>query len=146
MRPSDIIYSKAQIEDFILPNLFTLREGVWAGEIEETDHYNHGAPYTATFVLAAEVAAEVDARLCKVPSKISTMLIKVYTIGYTVGEHAKQTNQDEEWLDRERRWAIRYISGNRRKLSDYSVWKAGYKRDQSHRRICDLPRVCQGTS
>jgi hypothetical protein len=72
LAPRDITFSREQMENFLLPNLYMLRQGEWPPEEVETGYSGidasaiqrkHGS--TAYFTIACGIAAELGARLNK---------------------------------------------------------------------------------
>lgn len=124
LKPSEVVYSKEQLEEFILPNIMSFREGVWPGELISDEDSFAGNPFLAPFVPAIEVAAEVDSRLAKLPLIAQIVIDDVYIKGYSELQIANRLHLDERDLASARRWGLKYICGNKRKLTDFATWKS----------------------
>jgi hypothetical protein len=138
--PREIIFSKKQLTEFILPELNNLREGCYPSEPDEYITYkgntqmvmkrssyqgNRGKKILpmAHFVAAAEIAAEVDSRLKEIPKW--WWVTSFYTDGFTLEEIAKFNKTTLEQIERELRRMVAYLAGWKRKRVDYNYWCRG---------------------
>jgi hypothetical protein len=133
-----IYFSKIQLEHFLLPELNNLRAGFYPSEPDEYVTYAKGVKvetkrsgyeksgrkstnHQAPFIAAAEIAAEIDARLSKCPQ--GWWVQSYYTDGFTFVEIAKFNHTTEEWARREIGRMVKYLVGWKRKQVDYEAWK-----------------------
>ena len=127
--PKDINFSREQMEGFILPHLYMLRQGDWPPECPDTGYtgidtaairrqHSGAAPYAR----ACEIAAEVGARLncCGKYARI------IYKLNCEEGNHPDKLAQEfnlhpddfNELWDK----LLHYISGWRRKRVTFKRW------------------------
>lgn len=131
LKPSEINFSREQMEGFILPNLYILRIGEYPPECAETGYtgidaaaiqHKHGN--TAYFTLACGIAAEVGARLnqCGRYSRI------IYVLNCETGGSQEKLAREFKLHPDEFNilWdkLLIYISGWRRKRISFGRWLA----------------------
>ena len=128
--PAEIIPTVYQLETFILPNLDDLRIGVWPTDSRETGYQDDGRSSNksskASFVDAAELAAEIDDRMSGVVDSIA--LVLHYTAEWPVEKIAANLHYNELDLWQEMRLMLKYVAGRNRKLQTYPQWKADKRR------------------
>jgi hypothetical protein len=124
--PSQIIYSKEQITDFILPNLIELKMGNFPCNLVTgytgSEYKTFKVVSRGNFVIAAEIAGEIEARIARVPK--GYVLIDKYT--YSMREEQLYKKYG---LDRWTFWPtlnifLQYIKGRKRKLLSFERWLA----------------------
>jgi len=134
-----IYFSKIQLQRFIFPELNDLRFGDYPPEPDEYITYvrggwiemkrsgyeksgrkltNHNAP----FIAAAEIAAEIDARLNMISLPQRYWVTENFTDGMEFWEIAKFYHVGEDQVRREIGRMIRYMVGWKRPLVDYETW------------------------
>ncbi len=140
--PNKVVYSRLQMILFLLPNLFELREGEYPSEPDEYycvlpqlgEVYRKRSNYEeprikkkksnkAPFIIAAEIAAEVDKRLSMTPC--GHWLIAHYTDGYGVDQIAATSRLSPTTIENEIKTTLKYVSGWKRKRLSFNDYKNG---------------------
>lgn len=119
--PGQIKFSKRQVQNFILPWLDLLREGEWPSRPSCYVGHDKRVRTQATFVVPAEVAAEMDERL-KLCGREGALLERCYTEGERIEDIAKSILRDEHWVERRIGSLLRFVSGWRRPRVTYQEW------------------------
>jgi hypothetical protein len=126
--PQEIVPTMEQLEDFILPNLEMLRGGTYPTDPREAGRPGSGERSCARFVPAAELAAEIDARLVRIPKRVAITLHYTVQPAWTYAQIARELNMDEEKLEMEMFLMLKYLVGKDRKVDDFAVWKSKRKK------------------
>ncbi len=139
-RPGEITFTRKQIRDFILPNLFELREGLYPeshqGSCMTADRMHKDK---ADFEEACLIAGEIDARLELVGAG-SQLLIDYYTVHRELGDEIKRRLMSRKWrLDVARMMRrinrmLYFISGRERPRLKYSEWRRQQKAESALKR------------
>jgi hypothetical protein len=124
---SEIIPTVDQLTDFVLPNLPILRDGYYPNDPREIGRPGCGDQRNARFIPAAELAAEIDYRMSKLRYSIALTLCYSAQPGWTIQQVAFELHMDEEELQYEIYYMLKYIAGSRRKAETYADWKFKYK-------------------
>lgn len=118
-QPSQIRFTKQQLREFILPNLNELREGSYpvapTGYTKKANRFR-----LAPFIIAADIAIEVDERLKQIPMRryIEKYFIEDQDV-YSIAQHEHISVYS---LNRALNKMITYLSGYKRKRIDYPSW------------------------
>ncbi len=127
--PREIRFSREQLTEFILPNLNELRRGEYPPECRETgyeDIKSKNIPRYAYFIAAAEIAAEIDARLMMCGDKADIILGLYVPLedGTMVepGQIAKDFGVSDDELYWLQKRLLNYLSGWRRRTLDFEDW------------------------
>jgi len=132
--PSEIIPTVFQLTEFILPNLYDMRNGTWPPDPLKIGQpgYDSKVNYIASFIPAAELAAEIDQRLAMIgPTAFSLLGRYSDNPPKPLKDLCILMRCGEEHLDYEHRIMLGFIAGSRRKDSPYRVWKAVVKMRKS---------------
>jgi hypothetical protein len=118
-QPSEIRFTRQQLKQFILPNLEELREGHYpsapAGRSTK-----HSQSKLAPFVIAADIAAEVDSRLKLIPNH--TFIDEYFMRDIDEREICIRHQISMYSFHRELNKMVSYLSGWKRKRIDYPSW------------------------
>ena len=139
-RPGEITSTKKQIRDFILTNLFELREGLYPeshqGFCLGADRMRHNK---ADFEEACLIAGEIDARLDLIGGQ-SRLLIDYYTVHRELDGDIKKNAVARKWrLDvgrmmRRINRMLYFISGRERPRITYREWRRQQKAESAFKR------------
>ena len=139
-RPGEIRFTRKQIRDFILPNLFELREGLYpeshSGSCVGADRMHNNK---ADFEEACLIAGEIDARLDLIGPG-AQLLIDYYTVYRELDGGIKRSLVARKWrLDgikmmRRINRMLYFISGRQRPRTTYSEWRRNQKAESALKR------------
>jgi len=139
-RPGEIRFTRKQIRDFILPNLFELREGLYpeshGGSCVGADRMHKDK---ADFEEACLIAGEIDARLDLIGPG-AQLLIDYYTVYRELDDGIKRSLVARKWrLDgvkmmRRINRMLYFISGRQRPRITYSEWCRNRKAESALKR------------
>lgn len=117
-QPHQIRFTKQQLKEFILPNLDELREGNYP--VAQTGYNRDHKSLIAPFIIAADIAIEIDDRLKQIPKR--TYIEQYYVKGIDIYSIAQREHISVYSLNRELNKMIMYLSGWKRKRIDYNHW------------------------
>lgn len=116
--PSEIRFTRQQLKQFILPNLGELRRGYYPSA--PSGHSKHGKSKLAPFIIATDIAIEVDSRLKLIPNH--TLIEDYFIRDMEDAEICNRYHLSIYSLHRELNKMISYLSGWKRKRVDYPSW------------------------
>lgn len=118
-QPSEIRFTKQQLKQFILPNLEELREGHYPSAPGGRST-QHGQSKLAPFIVAIDIAAEIDSRLGSIPNH--ALIEDYFSQDIEEREICRRYHLSIYSFHRELNKMITYLSGWKRKRIDYPSW------------------------
>ncbi len=117
-----VTYSKRQLQKFILPFIYALREGEWPFASQEIASGIQFSPsYHAKYEFSCMIAGEVDARIEMIGYK-GKILYDYYTEHCEIVEICQLWSMPEWIIRKDLRRMIDFIKGFTRSRVDYQTW------------------------
>jgi hypothetical protein len=118
-----------QLRYFLLPHLDDLRHGYYPEDPRRIGRPGGGFNKNAKFVGAVDIAAEIDLRMDKIVDSIALILRYTAYPNWTLQDIARSLHyRDQEYLEIEMEYMLRYIAGRKRKVQTYPQWKATHSK------------------